>query len=162
MSGRSAWDKEIDEAVRHENWCLHGADRVVKVVRRLPTGIRTMQSLGYTAPPGRLGGYITVASAINKCTPQDIEFRLGLPIGELADGALIYRFLRLPSISEYEYELTAKYPDGLAYNAAMSDERYQPGSGKVHQWRIKEGSEIPVDTKNVVTLLPGQRYEAIR
>jgi hypothetical protein len=85
-----------------------------------------------------------------------MQTALGLPLGYLAKGARIYHFKRLPQPSEYEYELTAEFPGGLAYNPAYSDPSYPPGSRTVHQWRIKPGIQIPVDSTNFLDLKPGQ------
>jgi hypothetical protein len=34
---------------------------------------------------------------------------------------------------EYEYEMSALFPDGLAFNPAHSNPEYPPGSPKMHQ-----------------------------
>ena len=112
---------------------------------------------GGTATP-TLGGYITLGKFLLNRTPAQIETALGLPPGHLAWGARIYHFTRLPQASEYEYELTAEFPDGLAYNPAYSDPRYPPGDRTIHQWRIKPGVHIPVDSKNFLDLKPGQIF----
>ena len=103
-----------------------------------------------------MGGYITLARFLVGKTPADIEKLLGLPEKFLLSGAYIYNLFRLPNPTEYEYELTTKFPDGLAYNPAHFDERYKPGSDKIHQWRIKPGTTIPVST--AIKLLPGARF----
>jgi hypothetical protein len=51
-------------------------------------------------------------------------------------GCRVYRFLKLPLQHEVEYELTAHYRNGLAFNAAMHDPAYGPGSKSIHQWRL--------------------------
>ena len=81
----------------------------------------------------------------------EIAAALGLPSSEYQQGATIYKFARLPAITEYEYELTADYPDGGAYNPAHNDPKYKPGSNKINQWkihpqiRILPGKRIPYD-----------------
>jgi hypothetical protein len=76
----------------------------------------------------------------------------------LNEGADIYKFRRLPLLDEYEYELTAYYPNGFFYNPPISGaEEYQPGSRKIHQWRIREGKAIPVE-KSYLHLDPGQMF----
>jgi hypothetical protein len=106
----------------------------------------------------RLGGYITVGSSLVGKTPEQIERDLGLKAWYLANGATIYRFTRLPLTHEYEYELTAFYPGGLAFNPAHGDESYPPGSRMIHQWRIKDGVRIPVDSNNALVLYPGRKF----
>lgn len=140
------WQLQAREAVRRENWSLRGPNQIVKVV---PGG----GALAFT-----LGGYITVARYLLNKTPAQIETALGLKHGHLANGARVYRFMRLPQASEYEYELTAEFPDGLAYNPAHGDASYLPGSRKIHQWRIKRGAQIPVDSVNFLELRPGQPF----
>ena len=146
MSGMKTWERDIHDALRKENWSLSGYNRIVKV---LPRG-------GSAAT--QLGGYITVGSSLLLKTPQQIEDALGLKKGYLAYGARIYRFTRLPVASEYEYELTALYPGGLAFNPAHSNPYYPEGSRVVHQWKIKDGVQIPVDPKNFLDLSPGQPF----
>ena len=112
-------------------WSLRGPNQIVKV---LPTGGRAASMLG---------GYITLGKYLLNKTPGQIETALGLPSGYLATGARIYHFTRLPQTSEYEYELTTEFPDGLAFHPAYSNPSYPPGSRTIHQWRIKPGVQIP-------------------
>ena len=76
-----------------------------------------------------------------------------MPKDYLIFGARIFRFARIPQPSEYTYELTAYFPDGLAYSPFMGDERYKPGSASVHQWKIRENKAIPV-RPDFLKLLP--------
>jgi len=146
MPRMSDWQREVHEAVRKENWSLRGPNQVVKVV---PGGAKN---------PSRVGGYITLGRFLLGKTPQQIEKDLGLPDGKLKDGARIYRFARLPQASEYEYELTAAFPAGLAYNPAFHDPTYRPGHRAILQWKIKDGHDIPVDFRNALDLKPGQPF----
>jgi|ERR1700761_1999697 len=138
--------REALDAVRREIWSLRGPNQVVKV---LPAR---------GAVSSMLGGYITLGKFLLNKTPAQIETALGLPPGHLAAGARIYRFTRLPQASECEYELTAEFPDGLAYNPAYSDPSYPPGSRIIHQWKIRPGVHIPVDSRNFLDLKPGQSF----
>jgi hypothetical protein len=104
-------------------------------------------------------GYITLAKYITGKTPQQIEKDLGLPEGYLNSGARIYSFTRLPLSHEYEYELTAKYPDGLHFNSVHGDQRYLPGSDKIHQWRVRRDAKIPIDQGNTIAVGPGQMVQ---
>ena len=140
------WQSEIRDGLRKENWSLTGPNRVVKVV---PLNGALRESVSE---------YITLARFLVGLTPQTIENELGLPKGSLSSGACIYSLARLPTPTEYEYELTAKFPDGLAYNPAHFDERYGPGSAKIHQWKLKFGVKIPVHTATAIKLLPAQRF----
>lgn len=146
MARMNDWQREVYDATRRETWTLNGPNQVVKVVK----------SGGASA--ATLGGYITVGKFLLNKTPAQIEAALGLPRGYLANGARIYRFTRLPQVSEYDYELTAKFPDGLAYNPAYSDPSYPPGSHSIHQWKIKSGVQIPVDSARFLELKPGQIF----
>ena len=145
MSPNDEWKQEIRAGLRRENWSLVGPNRVVKVVSR-------QSATALTA-----GGYITVGSALVGKTPGQLERMLGLPSNYLAQGARIYRFSRLPRLAEYEYDLTTHFPGGLAYNPAHSDPRYLPGTPRAHQWKIRDGVQIPVDTKNFLDLAPGDK-----
>jgi hypothetical protein len=137
------WQREARDAVRREMWSLRGPNQIVKVLSAGGTGA------------SMLGGYITLGKFLLNKTPMQIETALGLPPAYLAKGARIYHFSRLPQVSEYEYELTAEFPDGLAYNPAYSNPSFPPGSRTIHQWRIKTGVEIPVDSINFLDLKPG-------
>jgi hypothetical protein len=146
MARMNEWQREIHEGLLNEDWSLSGRKAIVKVV---PAG---------GAPASQKGGYITLGAFLLGKTPLQIQQDLGLPLGFLGNGARIYRFTRLPMKTEYEYELTADYPAGLAYNPAHFDPAYGPGSRKVHQWRIKPGTQIPVDPRNFLELKPGQKF----
>jgi hypothetical protein len=140
------WQREAFEAVRREMWSLRGPSQIVKVV---PSG-------GNAA--SQLGGYLTLGRFLLGKTPQQIEAALGLRPGSLAGGAKVYRFTRLPMMFEFEYDLTADNPGGLAYNPSYSDPNYPPGSRSIHQWTIKPGVQIPVDSGNFLDLKPGQKF----
>ena len=146
MARITDWQREAHEAKRREVWSLRGPNQIVKV---LPAG---------GAPASALGGYITIGRFLLNKTPTQIEIALGLQHGYLAKGARIYRFARLPELSEYEYELTAEFPGGLAYVPAHSNPSYPPGTSKIPQWRIKPGAHIPVDSRNFLDLKPGQVF----
>ncbi len=72
----------------------------------------------------------------------------------MRNGCRIYRFKRLPLSEEVEYELTAKYPDGLVFNPVMHSDKYPPGSNAVHQWRLV--AEVPVE--HLLDLAPAAKY----
>jgi len=149
MARMQDWQVEAHEARRREMWTLRGPTQIVKVVAAPPAG---------TKPATEIGGYITLGKFLLGKTPMQIEQALGLKRGDLARGARIYRFMRLPQPSEYEYELTTLYPDGLAFNPAHSNPEYPPGSRVIHQWRIKKDARIPVDSTNFLDLGPSQTF----
>ena len=141
-----SWQDEIRQSVRRDAWALTGPNSLVKV-------------LAWVSPtPSAVGGYFTVGKYLVGKTPLDIEQLLGLPHDLLSSGAKIYRFQRRPMAHEYEYELTASQPGGLAFNPAHSSPDYPPGSHYVHQWRIKDEVRIPVDTRGALLLEPGHRF----
>lgn len=124
MGRQNDWQREMDEAIRREMWSLAGPNRIVKVV---PLG----------RPPAlRLKGFVCLEKHLVGKTPAAIEALLGAHTGSLVDGCSVYRFTRLPMSTEVEYELTTYFPDGWAYNPAMHDPNYPPGSKSVHQWRL--------------------------
>jgi hypothetical protein len=41
---------------------------------------------------------------------------------------------------EYEYEMTALFPGGLAFSPAHNNPEHPSGSPKMHQWNIKDFS----------------------
>lgn len=132
MTRRTEDDEDIFLAKRRELWSIHGPLKVVKI---LPIS---------GSHPDALSGYITIAKYLVNMTPKQIEVALGLPPDYLMFGARIFRFTRVPQPSEYTYELTAHYPDGLAYDPIRKDPRYGPGSKTIHQWKIRDGVNIPV------------------
>src|SRR5580698_2294499 len=162
MPGMERWQMDIQDGLRKENWSLNGPNRIVKVKR--------IAERDSTAA----GGYITTEQFLFAKTPDRIEKALGLKPGFLQRGCTVFRFLRLPTASEYEYELTALYPDGLAFNPADLEEAniqfekqpsiratgvvpgYPPGCRFVHQWRLKDNLALPVT--RICDLLPGQTY----
>src|ERR1700738_750182 len=146
MARMKDWQHEARNAVRREMWSLRGPNQIVKVLPASGTAASV------------LGGYITLGKYLLNKTPAQIEVALGLPAGYLAWGARIYRFARLPQASEYDYDLTADFPDGLAHTPAYSNPSYPPGSCTIHQWRIKPGTQIPVNLTGFLDLKPGQVF----
>jgi hypothetical protein len=146
MARMNDWQREAHEAVRREMWSLKGPNQIVKV---LPAG-GTAASI--------LGGYITLGKFLLIKTPVQIETALGLPHGYLTRGARIYHFTRLPQASEYEYELTAGVSGRSGIQPGLQQPSYPPGSRTIHQWRIKPGVRIPVDSTNFLDLKPGQVF----
>ena len=146
MARQEDWQIEIEESMRREAWRATGPSRPVKVCPAQWT------------IDLRLGGYIALGKDLIGKTPQEMERDLGLPEDFLIHGARIYKFTRLPQISEYTHELTADHPDGLADQGPFPGKTYYPpGSKKIHQWKILEGKTIPVDPK-YYTVRPGLQF----
>jgi hypothetical protein len=142
MARQEAWEQEMHDALRHEGWALYGPNRIVKVT---PIGRPVAQALR---------GFVCLEKVLFGKTPYGIEGVLGLPPGSLLFGCRVYRFLRLPMTSEVEYELTAKHPDGLAFNPASSNPMYPPGSPAAHQWRLL----VDVPVERLLDLPTSSRY----
>jgi hypothetical protein len=159
MARQTDWQQEMQLGRRGEDWALAGPKRIVKVKSLVPRGDE----------PRAMSGYITLERSLSLKTPLQIGQTLGLRPGELDGGCRVFSFQRLPSAGEYEYELTAFYPGGLAFNPAdMQEARselrlknnggkvnaWPPGSRFVHQWLLK--FEIPVT--RICDVMPGQVY----
>jgi len=118
------YTREMADALRLEPFTQGGSNRLVKVLA-ISDGV-----------PVSVGGYVVQEKFLVGCTPPEIEKRLGLPLNSLALGCRILGLRRQPGPSEVSYELTTKYPDGLAHTI-LSDQRYPPGNKAfVHQWRL--------------------------
>jgi len=142
MARLTEWQHELADSRRREDWSLHGPKRIVKI---------TQSALPLASS---LRGFFCLEKSLLGATPSALEQRLGFRTGFLSKGCRVYRFLRLPMQGEVEYELTTRYPNGLAFNAAMGDPTYPAGSGAVHQWKLLV--DLPVVC--VLTLAPGQPY----
>jgi hypothetical protein len=145
MPRREDWEIDIDDAIKKEEWRPTGPNRPIKVF----PAERPLES--------DVCGYFTLGKYLLRKTPAEIERDLGFPRDFLKHGARLYKFTRLPQISEYEYELTADHPDGLADQGPFPRKiYYPPGSPKINQWRILKGKIIPVDPE-YFTVRPGFR-----
>ena len=142
MRSRDSDTDLVQDAMRREGWTLGGPQRIVKVIPRF---------VGF---PSSLHGFITQEKFLVGKLPSEIEVLLGLPDKSLANGCRIFGFKRLPLAMEVDYELTAGFPNGLAFNPAMHDPRYPPGSHTVHQWRLL--ADLP--TFHIASLNPAERF----
>jgi hypothetical protein len=162
MTRESDWQQEIRFGLRGEDWALVGPKRIVKVLPIHPSRI----------DPWVLHGYITLEMWLHLQTPAQIGRKLGLPPGALDLGCTVFGFKRLPSAWEYEYELTAFYPNGLVFDPADLEEArselkiarhggnvraWPPGSRFVHQWRLK--ADLP--SERICDVRPGELYRAV-
>jgi len=157
MPQQNEWQREVQDAGRREQWSLSAPNRLVKAVA-MERG--TKQTVT---------GYVTLEKFLVGRTPRDLEDDLGLPAGAFRQGCRIYRLTRLPMAHEIEYELTAEYPDGLAFdeNAALDETLrrqidpthlsrpiYGRGKSSIHQWQLT--AELPVAL--VAVLPPNFQY----
>jgi hypothetical protein len=97
-------------------------------------------------------GYITEHQAIAGQTPAQMEVTLGLPEGELSNGAVVQELGRLPGPNEFEFRAYTTQPGGTHFGVPG---RYPPGTG-VPQWEVN--TDIPVANETLV--LPGARYQS--
>ena len=146
MARKPQWRADIEEMIGHERWALTGRLSLVKVTPAEAPAATTQ------------GNYFTTAGFIGDLTPPLIEERLGFKSNTFSRGMRIYTLARLPIASEYTYELTTKFPDGLAYIEGRSDPRYPPGKGVAHQWCLRPGVRIAVVPARTVLIAPSERY----
>ena len=142
MARQHDWHHEMQDAIRHEAWSLIGPRRIVKVV---PASRPATDALK---------GFVCLEKSLLGKAPPAIEIALGLPPGFLRGGCRVFRFKRLPMTTEVEYELSAKYPNGLAFNPAMHDPAFAPGSPSIHQWRLL----VDVPVEHLLDLAPFEKY----
>lgn len=152
---RQDYETELDLAVRRENWSLHGPNRIVKV---LPTSYFPGPRIPDNMAVKCVSGYIGLAKFIENKDPLEIESALGLKKNSMVYGAIICSLLRLPSPTEYSYELSADNPGGLR-PTFMSHPDFAPGGKKVHQWEIRKDACVPVDRSKTVLLPPGVPFQ---
>ena len=137
-------EREMRDATRHEPFVQGGLSRLVKVI----PATREI--------PAMVTGYVTQEKFLLGLTPLEIARALGLPLSEFKPGCRILELKWQPGPSQVVYELTTKYPDGLAYSV-LSDERYPAGTkSHIHQWRLTR--MIPATL--LCDLAPDARYAA--
>jgi hypothetical protein len=96
-------------------------------------------------------GYITCHKFIIGRSLTEAERILGLRPGELSSGAYLYKFLRLPTIEEFDTRGYTQTPGGLPWQEGGA---YPVGAGAA-QWEIRRNTFIP--TRLVAAIEPGQR-----
>jgi hypothetical protein len=122
--------REMREALRIEPFFQGGVNRLVKV-------------LPLRGPlPTTIGGFVTQERFLLGLTPQQIEEALGLERKSLLPGCRVFRLTRPPGPSEVEYELTTKYPDGIAHTSMSSDKYPASNKNHIHQWRLT--TQLPI------------------
>jgi hypothetical protein len=132
---------ELDETILKkqviEKLARGGLERGVKVVKR---------ALG---PQVEVRGYITQEKYIKGCSLAEMEKRLGLPAGELTNGAHVSALDRTPNATEFQLRGYTNTPGGEPYSGGA----YPPGDG-VPQWQLTK--QIPSTPLKLVE--PGQVY----
>jgi len=139
-----AIDAEIRDALRQDAFALGGLNQLVKV-------------LPLAGPlPKSLSGYVTLERYLLGLKPSQIAAALGLPAEDYTSGCRVFGFNRQPGPSEYTYELTTQYPEGLAYGP-LSHPQYPPGTKKgVHQFKLR----VKIAVTLLKTLGPNDAYTA--
>jgi hypothetical protein len=115
--------------------------------------------LPYGSSAASLGGYFTVGNSLLGEGPQEIGHSLGLPRVYLARGATVFRLARLPRLGEYEYELTAKHPGGLAYVPSHSHPAYPPAATRFINGELR--TEFSYRFRKAFNCLPATDFHMI-
>jgi hypothetical protein len=137
---RIALDETKLKQLAIQKWSTGGSNGLVKIVSAERGALQ------------KVGGYITQEKYIVGKTPAEMERLLGLPAGELKNGASAMRLNRLPNPNEFELRGYTNTPGGLPYNPG---DLYPPGLG-VPQWQISRGIQIPASPIKLVP--PGKVY----
>ena len=95
-------------------------------------------------------GYITCDKFLKGRTPDQMESVLGLPQGDLSQGAWVLHPLCLPLVTQFDLRGYTQTPAGLPYAGSGA---YPPGLG-ASQWELTD--DIPAVV--VAFVAPGQRY----
>jgi hypothetical protein len=95
-------------------------------------------------------GYVTCRKFIAGRSLSEAERILGLRLGELADGAYLYEFLRVPTADEFDLRGYSQTPGGKPWDPSS---KYPPGLGAA-QWQIRKNSFIP--SRLIATIQRGQ------
>ena len=96
-------------------------------------------------------GYITCHKFIKGRSLREVEQILGLHAGELAAGAYLYEFLRLPTMEEFDLRGYTQTPGGQTWTP---NSKYPVGAG-VAQWEVRKNTFIP--SRVIATIESGQR-----
>jgi formylglycine-generating enzyme required for sulfatase activity len=95
-------------------------------------------------------GYITCRKFIAGRSLSEAERILGLRAGELAGGAYLYEFLRLPTADEFDLRGYTQTPGGQPWHAGS---KYPPGTGAA-QWEVRKNTFIA--SRLIATIQRGQ------
>ena len=104
---------------------------------------------------GSFTSFVTLERFLLGNTPEDIEKSLGLKLDSLRPGRVVFALQRQPGPSEVDYELTAAYPDGVAF-PVLSHRDYPPGDEHIQQWRLK----VTIPGVFLCVLTPGTPYQS--
>jgi len=147
-----AVQREMKDAVRREPFVQGGVSQLVKVVSIRDVPASTLNNAHYVFP---VTGFVTLERFLLGDTPGQIEQKLGLRHNQLRAGCLVFGLQRQPGPSEIDYELTAEYPDGVAFTI-LSSEDYPPGDRRIHQWRLR----VTIPGVLLCRLTPDMRYQS--
>ncbi|MBV8521561.1 MAG: hypothetical protein JOY71_05430 [Acetobacteraceae bacterium] len=132
---------DLDESILKsqvlQKWVKGGLERPVKVVSK------------QRGPLTNVRGYITQEKYIKGVDLAEMERRLGLPEGELKDGANVMSLTRSPTAGEFQLRGYTNTPGGQPFQGGP----YPPGEG-VPQWELIR--EIPSKLEKFVA--PGDTY----
>jgi hypothetical protein len=144
--------REMREALRREPFAQGGLNQLVKVVSLFVYNEFEKNRKGRNeAFP--VTKFVTLEKFLLGQTPEEIETSLGLKRDMLRSGCVVIGLQRQPGPSEVEYELTAEYPDGVAFTV-LSHQDYLPGDKRIHQWRLR----VTIPGVLLCVLSPGTRY----
>jgi hypothetical protein len=104
---------------------------------------------------GSFTSFVTLERFLLGNTPEDIEKSLGLKLDSLRPGCVVFALQRQPGPSEVDHELTAAYPDGVAFTV-LSHRDYPPGDEHIQQWRLK----VTIPGVFLCRLTPGTPYKS--
>jgi hypothetical protein len=121
-----------------ENWEKGGGNQLVKVVS------------AERGASKEVGGYVTELKYVRGRNLAEIEQVLGLPAGELANGAIVHTLDGVPSADQFQLKAYTQLPEGKTFHVPG---RYPPGLG-APQWMLT--ASLPV--AKVTTVGPKQRY----
>jgi hypothetical protein len=96
-------------------------------------------------------GYITCRKFIAGRTLQEAERILGLRPNELANGAYVYEFVRLPKADEFDLRGYTQTPAGQPWHPGSA---YPAGLGAA-QWEVRKNTYIP--SRLIAAVQPGHR-----
>jgi len=147
-----AVQREMRDAVRREPFVQGGVSQLVKVVSISDVPASRLNNAHYVFP---VTGFVTLERFLLGDTPEQIEQNLGVRHHQLHAGCLVFGLQRQPGPTEIDYELTAEYPDGVAFTV-LSSQDYPPGDTRIHQWRLL----VSIPGVLLCRLTPGMRYQS--
>ena len=136
-------DPAITKKLAIESWEKGGGNQLVKVV-----------SPERGATP-TVAGWVGELKFVEGRTPAEMEKILGLPKGELANGAIIQRLDQIPKAEQFEPRGYTQRPGGAEFNPKAP--KYPPGLG-APQWIVTE----PIPATKIGEVKPGEVFRSTR